>query len=86
MLDRIVKVEWTDSETFCGWQVKEDVGRWAEAPPTTCKSVGWLLSETDSHLVLIPNINHDNYAECTKIPRVCVLKMTDLYGTSAVPA
>ncbi len=51
---KLVVVEWLDSHQGRGWEDVEDLEEKVE--PLSCRSVGWVLKETDEALMLVPHI------------------------------
>lgn len=48
-------IEWLDAHAGRGRQTKEQIASAAE--PLYCRSVGWLVSETDDCRVIVPHIS-----------------------------
>lgn len=48
-------VEWHDSCSGTGWQPLQDF----EEPPLLCRSVGWIIHDSELALTLAPNIHVD---------------------------
>lgn len=64
----LVEVLWDDSMSHGGWQAPAAY-TWGMA----CRSIGWLLERTPSHLVLLQSQNeHGQVAEALEIPRRAV--------------
>lgn len=79
---RLVLVEWLDSYgCSASWQ---DISG-SPAAPLVCRSVGWLLHDTDDCKVIIPHLSdpsheHANQQGCgdMAIPTRAVLNIVDL--------
>jgi len=76
---RLVLVEWLDSARSDRWQFSEDL----VARAATCSSVGWLLKETSSAILVVPHVgDRDGRIEqgcgAMSIPRRAVIKMRGL--------
>jgi hypothetical protein len=52
---KIVLIEWVDSHSGRGWQDLESLE--ASAVPLYCRSVGWLVKETEQCVVIVPHIS-----------------------------
>ncbi len=50
----IVLIEWVDSHSGRGWQNFDELEKKAE--PLYCRSVGWLIKETEHVKVIVPHI------------------------------
>lgn len=55
---KLVLVEWIDSYG-CGtnWETVDDM---MAITPHYCKSVGWIVKETDEMILVVPHISPDN--------------------------
>jgi hypothetical protein len=63
---RLVLIEWLDSfGCSSSWQSLED----SRAAPLVCRSVGWLLQDTDTCKVVVPHIT--NTADPDVRPQGC---------------
>ena len=56
---KLVMIEWRDAVggTRAGWKPVADMTR---DKPHQCRSVGWLVSETEERLVIVPHLTNDN--------------------------
>lgn len=54
MNKEMVLIEWVDSHSGRGWQNLDELERKAE--PLYCRSVGWLIKETEYVKVIVPHI------------------------------
>jgi hypothetical protein len=52
---RLVLVEWVDSHSGTGWQPLDEIAD--AANPVFCRSVGWIVSESNGMKVLVPHIS-----------------------------
>ena len=79
---RLVLIEWLDSiRCSSDWQNLED----SRAAALVCRSVGWLLHDTEACKVVVPHITNTTDAGVTPqgcgdmtIPTCAVLRITDL--------
>lgn len=79
---RLVLIEWIDSFGCSStWQELDDI----EKPtPMICRSVGWLLSDDDKCVVIVPHVTDEHKSTPRQgcgdmtIPRVCIVCMKDL--------
>ena len=56
MVDKeIVLIEWVDSHSGRGWQDFEDLQ--GKATPLYCRSVGWVIEETEECKLVVPHIS-----------------------------
>lgn len=75
---RLVLIEWLDAVTDdAGWKKISDVAR---IRPPVCRSVGWILKETKSHITIAATIHGDDCDGDVTIPRGMVRKVTELTG------
>ena len=54
MNEDMVLIEWVDSHSGRGWQNLDELKEKAE--PLYCRSVGWLIKETEHVKVIVPHI------------------------------
>lgn len=52
---KLVLVEWLDAHAGRGWQMAETIC--AAAEPLYCRSVGWLVLETEDCKVIVPHLS-----------------------------
>lgn len=76
--DRLVLIEWTDA---CGgmrqgWKPTADmIGR----KPHPCRSVGWIIEDADTHIVLVPHLSNDGDGDGElTIPKGWTQRIVDL--------
>ena len=50
----IVLIEWVDSHSGRGWQTLDELE--GNAEPLYCRSVGWLIKETEHCKTIVPHI------------------------------
>ena len=83
LTERIVEVEWEDSDMLHGWHTE------AETPLVAgpCRSVGYLFSDTDKAVVLTlslddaepaPGVTKSRLGCTITIPRSAISKVTEL--------
>ena len=80
---KLVLVEWLDSHSGRGWQ---EIKRLSEASdPLYCRSVGWVVSERNGCLVLVPHISGEKNRDIVlhgcgdlTIPKKAIVKTTVL--------
>lgn len=80
LLNKIVEVSWVDSCTNGQWAPPEF--HLKESNPTMCRSVGYVLVDEPSRLVLVQNksLSTGHIADTMSIPRVAVKKIRVLKG------
>jgi hypothetical protein len=78
---RLILVTWLDSHSYEGWTAVKDL----KPDGVTCRSVGWLISETEQTLTLAPHLTQADHASAEEqasgamvIPRVSVVSIEDL--------
>ena len=81
MADRIgklVKVIWTDTSGIGRWTNKEYFAE--DVRPVDCTSVGWIISESNTHLNIAASRDdsNNNVNDGNAIPKSCVVKVTSL--------
>ena len=78
-----VQIKWTDSYTISsGWTFKED---FPDIVDDICFSIGYIVNETDKHIVVCPHISNAIEEEKYRkfdgtmiIPKVAVLEIKEL--------
>ena len=78
MCGKIVLIEWVDSySVYEQWDFLNDL---KEPEIIKCKSVGFIVNETDESILIMPHISGDNEAGkggiC--IPKIAIIKRTEL--------
>ena len=76
-MGRLVLIEWLDacSHPVTGWRPLEQA---AALEPALSRSVGWILSETASHLVLAAHESEGEVDGDICIPRGCISRIAAL--------
>ena len=74
----LVLVEWLDSHSGKGWQPLSDIARNGDS--VHCRSVGWLVSKTKTHVVIVPHLSGEADGVpygCgdLSIPKAAIIKM-----------
>ena len=79
----IVLIEWVDSHSGRGWQDLEELE--SKAKPLYCRSVGWLIKETEHCKIIVPHISVEENGDVIlqgcgdiTIPAKAILKVTQL--------
>jgi len=80
---KLVLIDWIDSHSGRGWQAVEQLETTAE--PLYCRSVGWLLKESNGCKVIVPHLAGEKqgcFQGCgdITIPNKAILKTTILRG------
>jgi hypothetical protein len=78
MKNKIVLIEWVDSySVYEQWDFLKDL---KEPEIMKCKSVGFIVKETNESILIMPHISGDNEAGkggiC--IPKLSIIKRTEL--------
>ena len=74
----IVYIEWSDSFGTWSWGPLEDV---LEIAPSACRSVGFLVADTDSHVTLVTSLGpEDSGNGSITIPKGCVTDRHEIAG------
>jgi len=77
-LSRLVVVEWIDASSFDGWRPQATMLT-AVQGGLGCRSVGWILYESEDRLVLVPNLSEvGSVGDAMVIPKVAILEVIDL--------
>lgn len=77
---RLVLIEWEDSYCATGWQHIADLG----VSPLVCRSVGWLVRESEDCKVVAPHISTEHSEAPLQgngmmaIPTRAILRTVDL--------
>ena len=72
---KLYYVEWIDSQSTTGWIFDNDDDYIDELIPSKCKTVGWLLRETNDCIVLAQSTADGNSTtERMCIPKCCIKK------------
>lgn len=82
---KIVLIEWLDSHSGRGWQDLDTIEE--KALPLYCRSVGWLIKETEQCKVIVPHISGEENEDIMLqgcgdlvIPTKSIVKMSVLRG------
>ena len=67
---RLIIVEWLDHSEGSGWRTIEEI----KGETVSVFTVGWLLTETDTVMVLAPSYNVENGRESQVFGEVSILK------------
>ena len=80
---KLVLIEWLDSHSGDGWQPLRTIER--NGDTVRCRSVGWLLSDTKEHKVIVPHISGEKSENVVpygagdlSIPAKSIVKMSVL--------
>lgn len=84
---KLVQVEWVDSrQPTSHWERLDDLSHLA---PCACMTVGYLVVESDTHVVIAHSIGDDGEnpqgTGLTAIPSECIKKMTELVAKPGHP-
>jgi hypothetical protein len=71
----MIKVDWVDSCEYGGWRNREDV---ADMKPAPCTTIGYLMKESKTHMVLASSTCGSSQCSHMSIPKGCIVKITDL--------
>jgi hypothetical protein len=81
--NKLVLIEWLDSHSGRGWQTIDQLE--STAKPLYCRSVGWIVSENEDCMVIVPHIGGEKQGEIMfqgcgdlTIPTKAILKITIL--------
>ena len=75
---KLIYIEWEDAVASPSWYTLDELEAWSKRVNTIVKEVGWLFSETDTHLVLISRVCigtdsvHETYGAIQKIPKTWI--------------
>lgn len=58
---KLLVIEWVDSHATNGWRPLDDIA----CEPLHCRSVGWLVGETDQMVVLVASISGEKNGDIT---------------------
>lgn len=72
---RLVEVWWLDSHGRDGWTKYGDP---VDPRAAACKTVGYVLDETDEFLTVASSIGDDQFCQEMSIPKGCVRKVRRL--------
>lgn len=72
---RLCFVKWRDSQQFPGWHNAARLVAVIEESVMIAQSVGWLMAETETHLLLAQSVSEYHVGDLLKIPRECVVDM-----------
>jgi hypothetical protein len=83
MNNKLVLIEWVDSHSGRGWQDLETIEE--KAIPLYCRSVGWMIKETEHCKVIVPHISGEENGDVMLqgcgdlvIPTQSIVKMSVL--------
>ncbi len=76
MKQHLVVVEWQDAASYDPWQHLFDA---EDHCPSKCKTVGWLLSKTKTHVtVAASQSDTGNWSQLMAVPRGCITSLRRL--------
>jgi hypothetical protein len=81
MMMRPVLIEWKDIVYDAGWHTQKQFDDWVtNGKHQVVKQLGFLLEDEDNQLVIVDSYFEDRsaYGTIHKIPKGCVVSMTDL--------
>lgn len=69
---KVTVIDWVDIVVYGGW--RKDYEK-----PAVCRSVGYIVEETDTHIVLAATVGGEGEArewnQCVTIPKGCITKV-----------
>lgn len=73
----IIEVEWTDSCSVGGWKSRADYEKYE---PDECRSIGYLVKRTHSHIILVQTQSdqNSNVTDGITIPRSAIKSVRKL--------
>lgn len=71
-----VVVTWLDATHQAGWHDGHEIEEFVSTEPLRIESLGWLVGETDSWIVLAQSASEKKAGELLKIPR-SIIESTD---------
>jgi len=80
---KLVYIKWCDACTRQGWHTEEEAFDWAESFDWHVESVGWVLRETKTFILIASQITENEDLSVTsnkllKIPKTWVIKKVDI--------
>ena len=84
-MSKLFYIEWCDAMvSHDTWKTLDEAIEWADNDEWVISQVGWILNETDEHIVLAcrksngGNDNEDMFGGCFKIPKTWIRKRVQL--------
>lgn len=79
---KIVEVNWVDSEHHADWEKISDVIE-EQSGSLGCRSVGYLISDTEDRIILATSVSEDEETEeqvsaYITIPKICITSQKEL--------
>ena len=75
---KVVFVKWFDTYSTDAWQTLKDAKKWGGAKYET-KSIGWLIDESDDHILLAGGVSFDKKANLfIHIPKVNIIEQIEI--------
>jgi hypothetical protein len=78
----MVQVQWLDAECTgnSGWEDPNVMQEWAETPPPTMYSVGYLIHDGPVWITLVDTIGPNEVGTANKIPKGMIINIQILSG------
>jgi hypothetical protein len=76
---KLVLIEWVDS--YSVYEQRDFIKYIKDPEIVKCKSVGFLIKETDESILILPHISNENEAGMGGIciPKISITKITEIY-------
>ena len=71
-----VEVHWQDTASFEGWKNREQLDEIIALECVLMKSIGWLVSDTDTHIVIAQTVGKKHCDGILQIPKISIV---DIY-------
>ena len=75
---KLAHVRWTDSTSLRGWKKNSEIEKFCQSPPEKMTSVGFLIHECSTHIILVQSISKDCKSDAIKIPMEAIEEITVL--------
>ena len=75
-----VYIEWVDSARNNDWNTFDETDLEKSFKPVECETIGWLIQETDTYIVVTQSIGYEPEQFCgtMTIPKCSIKKMVDM--------
>lgn len=78
---KIVQVDWIDITSSINWHSQNKLDKWVtEESEKLVHQIGYLYEEDENQIVLLDSYfdNKEMYGNATKIPKGCIISVTEL--------
>lgn len=72
---KLCRVHWHDACVITEWKSSDEIKAFCEEEPVLVHSVGWLVADEDTHIVIAQSISSHKADNLLKIPKSLIREM-----------